>query len=57
VLLIRDEDGKYVKQRNLHDLSACSEEELAEKWGIQELLDPIALRIDLPQIVFEEVMY
>ena len=57
VLLIQDEDSKYVKQRSLHDLSACSEEELAEKWGIQELLDPIALRIDLPQIVFEEVMY
>ncbi|HEV2111721.1 MAG TPA: HD domain-containing phosphohydrolase [Gammaproteobacteria bacterium] len=57
VLQIRDEDGKFVKQRTLYDLSSYPEEELAGQWGISELLDPVTLRIDLAQVVFEEVMY
>ena len=57
VLQIRDEDGKYLKQRPLNDLSSYSEQELAEQWGISDVVDPISLGLDLPGIVFEEVMY
>lgn len=57
VLLIRDEDGKFVKPRPVFDLSGHPEEEIATKWGIRDLLNPLDLDIDLPHIVFEEVVY
>ena len=57
MLLIRDEDGKFVRPRPVFDLSGHPEEEIATKWGIRDLLNPLDLDIDLPHIVFEEVVY
>ncbi len=57
VLQIRDEDGKLLKQRPLYDLASYSEEELLTQWGVNDVVDPVSVGLDLPHIVFEEVMY
>ena len=57
VLQVRDEDGKYLKQRPLYDLSGYSEEELITQWGVNDVVDPLSIGLDLPRIVFEEVSY
>ncbi len=57
VMQIRDEDGKFEKPRPLFDLSGYSAEDSATQWGVTDVLDPAALGIDLPHIVFEEVVY
>ena len=57
VLQIRDEDGKYVKPRLVFDLASHPEEEILTRWGIRDLLNPMDHELDLPHIVFEEVVY
>lgn len=57
VMQIRDEDGKFEKPRPLFDLSGYSAEDSATQWGVTDVLDPAVLGIDLPHIVFEEVVY
>lgn len=57
VLQIRDEDGKFLKQRPLFDLASYTEEELASQWGISDFLDSMQLGIDVPRIIYDEIMY
>lgn len=57
VMQIRDEDGKFAKPRPLFDLSGYSAEDSATQWGVTDVLDPAVVGIDLPHIVFEEVVY
>ncbi|MFI4921598.1 MAG: HD-GYP domain-containing protein [Gammaproteobacteria bacterium] len=57
VMQVRDEDGKFAKPRPLFDLAGYSAEDSATQWGVTDVLDPVGLGIDLPHIVFEEVVY
>lgn len=57
VMQIRDEDGKFAKPRPLFDLAGYSAEDSATQWGVTDVLNPVGLGIDLPHIVFEEVVY
>ncbi len=57
VLLVRNEEGKFERPRMLADLTHYSEEDLAERWGIRDLVDPEEVRVDVRSIVLEEIQF
>ena len=56
VMQLRNDEGKYERPRLLFDLSRFDENQLAESWGIKDALDPLALDLDVPGILVEEIM-
>ncbi|HEX2668203.1 MAG TPA: HD-GYP domain-containing protein [Gammaproteobacteria bacterium] len=57
IMFVRNEEGRLERPRMLNDLSKYSDEELAERWGIQRLVDPLDYDIDMWQVILEEIQF
>ena len=56
VMQLRSDEGRYERPRMLFDLSHYADADSQEQWGIRGLVDPIAIGLDLPSIIFEETL-
>lgn len=57
VMNLCNEDGKFEKPRMLTDLTAYSDAELAQRWGIRGLVDPSVLPFDVRSLILEEIQF
>jgi HD-GYP domain-containing protein (c-di-GMP phosphodiesterase class II) len=57
IMFVRNEEGRMERPRMLNDLSRYSEEDLAERWGIRRLVDPIEYGIDMWSLILEEIQF
>lgn len=57
VMFVRNEEGRFEKPRMLRDLSRHSDEDLAERWGIRRLVDPVEYGIHMWNLMLEEIQF
>ena len=57
VMFVRNEEGRFEKPRMLSDLSRHSDEALAQRWGINRLVDPVEYGIHMWNLMLEEIQF
>jgi len=57
VMFVRNEEGRFEKPRMLNDLSKYSDEDLAARWGIRRLVDPVEYGIHMWNLMLEEIQF
>jgi HD-GYP domain-containing protein (c-di-GMP phosphodiesterase class II) len=57
VMFVRNEEGRFEKPRMLNDLSRYSDEDLAARWGIRRLVDPVEYGIHTWNLMLEEIQF
>lgn len=57
VMYVRNEEGRLERPRMLNDLSRQSDANLAERWGIRRLVDPLDHGIDVWALILEEIQF
>jgi HD-GYP domain-containing protein (c-di-GMP phosphodiesterase class II) len=57
VMFVRNEEGRFEKPRMLRDLSKLSDADLAQRWGISRLVDPVSYGIHMWNLILEEIQF
>ena len=57
VMFVRNEEGRFEKPRMLSDLARYSDEDLADRWGIRRLVDPVEYGIHVWNLMLEEIQF
>jgi len=57
VMFVRNEEGRFERPRMLNDLSRYNDDDLADRWGIRRLVDPLEYGIDMWALILEEIQF